>query len=259
MVLSEAGWTEGGSKRFIGHEGGMRGHIRYEITHENLLSLLGEFLDSPKRVLDMGGGAGLDARWLAGMKVPHDVKLMDPDPAMLAEATKHNDGRVEVIQGDTEAALALFGEAAFDLVLSHGVVMYLPEPGAELARLARLTRPGGFISLLNAGRQGKLDRYTQTADQAQLESIAATGHYDNNVGQRARAFSSEEFETMLQKARLETIDWFGVRVEHDDDDRPVDSVSAFHRNRVISEELRLSRDAQAREHGQMLHFVVRKP
>lgn len=236
----------------------MRGHVRYEVTRHNLAATLGEFLNSPRRIIDIGGGRGSDARWLAAMPAGHKVILVEPDETFVADAMQVNNGEIDVVRGTADTAAAIYAKQSFDLVLSHGVLMYLPDPQAELAKLAALTRPGGYISLLNANLLGKLNRYQSRGNQQMVDRLRLSGYYQNNLGQKARAFLPQEFEHMLSQAGLEAVDWFGVRIKSDDDTRQTDEVPTFHRNRAVDEEIRLSRDKTTRPQGQLLHYIAKK-
>lgn len=258
MRTSESRWSAESSQRFSDHQDYMRGHVRYEVTRRNLQAVLGEFLNSPRRIIDVGGGLGHDAAWAASLHSDNKVVLVEPDPASASQAAADYGKTIDVIAGNSDTAARRFDERSFDLVLSHGVLMYMEDPQAELNRLSRLIRPGGYLSLLNAGIFGKLERYEQKGDQTMVDSLRLSGYYTNNMQQKARAFLPQELEVMIDSAGLKTVDWFGVRIKSDDDNRKVDDVPVLHLNRLIREELSLSRDKTTRPQGQMLHFVARK-
>lgn len=258
MKSPESRWSAESSQRFSDHEDYMRGYVRYEITRRNLQATLGEFLDSPRRAIDIGGGRGSDAGWLASLNTDNQVILVEPDKDSIAQAADEYRDAIETVKGDSVTALRKYAERSFDLVLSHGVLMYMEDPQTELNRIVRLIRPGGYISLLNAGLLGKLNRYQQKSDKLMVDRLHLSGYYTNNMNQKARAFLPQELEKMIQSAGLDVVDWFGVRIKSDEDNRRVEDVPLFHRNRLVNEELRLSRDKSTRPQGQMLHFIARK-
>ncbi len=56
--------------------------------------------------------------------------------------------RVRLIEGDGAETGVHFLPGSFDVVLCHGVLMYVEEPDPMLAGLARMLAPGGLLSLL---------------------------------------------------------------------------------------------------------------
>lgn len=258
MTHPESGWSEKHSQLFADHDKTLRGHVRYEVTRHNLIKTLGEFLNTPRMVADIGGGQGRDAKWLAQVSAGHQVYLFEPDRSSVAKAEADNDGRIAVVNGDAQTALESFGSAAFDLVLSHGVLQYLPDPQAELERLAVLIKPGGYLSTLNAGILGKLNRYHDLNDQAMVDRLRLSGKFYNRLNVDARAFLPQEMTVRLEAAGFEVADWFGVRILSDEDPRLLDDVAAFHRNRLISSEIEASADPTLRPGGQLLHHIARR-
>jgi SAM-dependent methyltransferase len=103
------------------------------------------------RIVDIGGSTGGFAVRIAGHG--HRVTVVDPSPdalAALGRRAAENDvaDRVTGVQGDLAGLLDLVGEQQADLVLCHGVLGILDDPGAGLATIGRALRPGGTLSLL---------------------------------------------------------------------------------------------------------------
>jgi SAM-dependent methyltransferase len=124
---------------------------------------------APAVILDVGGGAGVYAAWLA--RAGYQVQLIDPIPlhieqAAAASAAQH-DHPFAVAIGDARALDA--PDASVDAVLLMGPLYHLTERADRLTALReakRVARPGGVIfavvisrfgSLLDALRQGILD------------------------------------------------------------------------------------------------------
>ncbi|MBM3151999.1 MAG: methyltransferase domain-containing protein [Chloroflexi bacterium] len=90
------------------------------------------------RVLEAGCGTGavlmdLDASDLHGL---------DLDPARLTLAQRHSPAAA-LVCGDT---LSLpYRPAAFDAVVSHFLLLWLPDPQRALREMKRVTRPGGCV------------------------------------------------------------------------------------------------------------------
>lgn len=110
------------------------------------------------RVLDVGGGNGLDSLPLA--RLGHRVVIVDYSAAMLADARARVEAAglqdsVELQQADIGDIADLFPGESFDVVLCHNVIQYIPvwnDQSALLCRLARVLRPSGFLSLVSMNR-----------------------------------------------------------------------------------------------------------
>lgn len=90
------------------------------------------------RIAEMGTGVGIGAAWLASA-MPADCTLVtaeiDPERAEMARQLLAEDRRVEVVTGDSAAAMSARGP--FDLLFCDG--------GGDYATLVGLVRVGGRI------------------------------------------------------------------------------------------------------------------
>ncbi|MFC5910216.1 class I SAM-dependent methyltransferase [Streptacidiphilus monticola] len=96
---------------------------------------------APAAVLDVGGGSGVHAEWLAADG--HAVTLVDPVPLHVEQAAAVPG--VTVLQGDARALAR--PDASVDVVLLLGP-LYLPERADRIRALAearRVVRPGGLV------------------------------------------------------------------------------------------------------------------
>lgn len=252
---------------FVDYSETVRGRIRYECVRQNLTPLVcGRMLE----VADIGGGTAIDAVWLAGLG--HRVTIVEPaeDQCRLAqeriEAVGEDiAGRITVLHGTAANILPdavvsdepQQGDGQFDLVLSHGVAMYVPDPEAFVHDLVRLTRPYGHISLLEKGRLGAqlaLEHAGRTEDARSLEM---THRFRNNLGREVWAFSPEELEHMLVTAGIWSVTWSGVRSpEADADRRPWNGLSVAEQQTVLEHERNWGRADDTRGLGQMLHVIA---
>jgi SAM-dependent methyltransferase len=104
------------------------------------------------RILDVGGGTGVHAAWLA--EDGHEVHVVDAVPRHV-EAVRRlapSRGRVSAELGDARRLAA--ADAAFDAVLLLGPLYHLTERAERVAALreaARAVRPGGpvFVAAVN--------------------------------------------------------------------------------------------------------------
>lgn len=124
--------------------GGGTSRIEFERTKE----LLRRFLPQPPAtVLDVGGGPGAYAAWLAGLG--YDVHLVDPVPLHVEQAA-------EVAQRAPEPFTVAIGDArsldredgSFDAVLLLGPLYHLTERTERVRALMearRVVRPGGVV------------------------------------------------------------------------------------------------------------------
>lgn len=101
-------------------------------------------------VLDVGCGTGIALREIADLVGRHGTIVgLDPSTAMLEHARVRLDGvpaRVELVQG-TATSTGLKRDR-FDAVRTERVLMHVNEAVEALAELARVTRPGGRVVLV---------------------------------------------------------------------------------------------------------------
>jgi SAM-dependent methyltransferase len=97
----------------------------------------------PARLLDVGGGPGVYADWLAGLG--YEVRLLDPSPLHVSQAIERSGGRFTAAEGDARDLDE--EDASYDAVLLLGPLYHLTERADRLAALRearRVLRPGGL-------------------------------------------------------------------------------------------------------------------
>ncbi|MFC8393340.1 MULTISPECIES: bifunctional 2-polyprenyl-6-hydroxyphenol methylase/3-demethylubiquinol 3-O-methyltransferase UbiG [unclassified Streptomyces] len=175
------------------------------------------------RVLDVGMGRGAQALWLA--RAGHQVTGVEQDAAMIAAAREALAGqpegireRMRIVEGAAGDTGVHFLPGSFDVVLCHDVLMYVEEPDALLAGLARMLAPGGLLSLLVRNGDAPAMRAGLRGDWA--EALAA--------------FDTESYRLKRLTATLAGIGaplhtWYGVRVFTDTaaDDAVPDDLDAL--------------------------------
>jgi demethylmenaquinone methyltransferase / 2-methoxy-6-polyprenyl-1,4-benzoquinol methylase len=105
-------------------------------------------------VLDVATGTGLVAAEL--LRRGFCVTALDQSAEMLATARARLEERAEVIEASAEALP--FADGAFDHLTVTYLLRYVDDPGATLAELARVVRPGGVVASLEFGVPGGLAR-----------------------------------------------------------------------------------------------------
>jgi SAM-dependent methyltransferase len=195
-----------------------QGYSRLEFARTK--ELLGRYLPLPPAVvLDVGGGPGLYAEWLA--EEGYQVRLVDPVELHIEEARKRAGGRFAVAQGD---ARRLDDEdSSCDVVLLLGPLYHLIERHDRLGALAeahRVLRPGGllaaaaisrFASLLDGLRGGFL---SDPVFRGIVERDLEEGQHRNpgRLGYFTTAFfhRPEELRAEVEATGFEGVQVFGV-------------------------------------------------
>jgi len=241
-----------------GYASQVNGYIRYRVIRDNLLETVPE-LRSPKqlKVIDIGAGDGREALGLSALG--HLLTVVDPSPTMVAHLRENADKFDEVLEGDVRVAIDQFGRAAFDGAMMHGVLPYVEQSGQELAELAKLVRPGGFISILNKGYNGTLLRYVNQRRFDEIPGYLKAGNYVvNRLGEEAWARRIDDTKRDFAAASLSIVNWFGVTVITDSIEDKVEDFDPNDLDLLTHLELELSRDPSSKGMGQMVHLVARK-
>ena len=97
------------------------------------------------RILDVGCGTGYFTRRFSAQG--YAVTGLDPDPAMLAYARAHRGGAEDYLRGD--ARRLPFQNGEFDYCVSIAALCFIAEERAALGELARVSRRGLALGLLN--------------------------------------------------------------------------------------------------------------
>jgi len=169
------------------------------------------------RVLDVGMGQGTQALRLA--RAGHQVTGVEKDPTMLMAAREALAGepegireRVRLVQSDGRDTGVHFLPGSFDVVLCHGVLMYVEEPDALLAGLARMLAPGGLVSLLVRNADALAMRPGLSGDWARAADSFDTVSYTNRLGLDVRADRLAALTATLAGIGAPLQAWYGVRV-----------------------------------------------
>ncbi|KOV71723.1 methyltransferase [Streptomyces sp. NRRL WC-3723] len=169
------------------------------------------------RVLDVGMGQGTQAVRLA--RLGHHVTGVEQDATMIAAArdavAREPEGireRVRLVQGDGRDTGVHFLPGSFDVVLCHGVLMYVEEPDPLVAGLARVLAPGGLLSLLVRNGDALAMRPGLSGDWSSALAAFDTTAYRNRLGLDVRADRLAALTATLDGIAAPLHAWYGVRV-----------------------------------------------
>lgn len=230
--------------------------------------------DGPLRVLDVGAGQGTQAIRLA--RLGHTVTAVEPSPQMRAAfaraATALEDEareRVTLLDGDVTALRHQTSPAAYDVVMCHGVLMYLPESGQAIAELARCAAPGALVSVVArnadalAWRPSMRHEWTAALnlldEQEHASAEERDAFYINEIGVRARADRLDELVATFERERLRVEQWYGIRVASDDVAVDTPAPPPDELARIVEVEDRLGRTDPYRRLGTLVHVIARAP
>lgn len=167
----------------------------------------------PARVLDVGGGTGVHAAWLA--IDGYEVRLIDPVVAHV-EAAAALDG-VEAELGDARRLDC--ADSSVDAVVMLGPMYHLihtTDRAQALAECRRVLRPGGviavagisrYLSLLESGAAGTLSAELAAA----VTAVIDDGIYDGHVGfTPSQWHTAEQLGDELRDASFRDVVVYGV-------------------------------------------------
>ncbi|POX40158.1 SAM-dependent methyltransferase [Streptomyces sp. Ru73] len=199
--------------------GGIRNTVRQELVARQLEEqITARFpVGQRLRVLDVGLGQGTQALRLA--RAGHKVTGLESDPTMLAAARATLAGepagiqeRVRLIEGDGRETGVHFLPGTFDVVLCHGVLMYVDEPDPMLAGLARVLAPGGLLSVLVRNADALALRPGLSGDWDTALAAFDSARYKNRLGLSVRADHLSELTATLAGIGAPLHAWYGVRL-----------------------------------------------
>jgi len=98
----------------------------------------GHLPPGPQRILDVGGGTGIHAAWLAADG--HHVHLIDPVPRHVEQARRHPASRGSITAELGDARDLRAARASFDAVLLLGPLYHLTERDDRIGALREAAR-----------------------------------------------------------------------------------------------------------------------
>ncbi|MFJ6081085.1 class I SAM-dependent methyltransferase [Streptomyces sp. NPDC092369] len=152
---------------------------------------------APARVLDVGGGSGVHAEWLA--RDGYEVELVDPVPLHVEQAAR----LPGVTAGSGDARSLPVADAGFDAVLLLGPLYHLPERADRVRALAeahRAVRPEGPVVAATINRFAGLhdllhqELYFDPARRARTDAVSDHGRHGPEGGLFTTAYFAEPTE-----------------------------------------------------------------
>ena len=166
----------------------------------------------PARILDVGGGAGVHARWL--VEDGYQVELIDPVARHVEQATKVCAASL----GDARHLVA--ANASYDVVQLLGPLYHLPDPQDRrqaLAEARRVVKPGGLVAAAAINRYASIFEHVTYAHlhkprlQEQISTILRTAVHDGKRGFTLAYFHrADELVGELRDAGLVDVEVFGI-------------------------------------------------
>lgn len=256
----------GGLDPWLARLGNLRNVVRQELVSRQLDAHLPQ---GHLRVLDVGAGQGTQSLRLAALG--HEVTAVEPDERMRKAFAAYAAGladpaRVTLVAGQLATLDAVLRDTAYDVVLCHGVLMYLPESAWAMSALARRVAPGGLLSVVARNGAAMAWRPAVRGDWpgalAMLDEIEAArragrdAHYVNEIGVSARADSPQALAAHAESEGLHVLSWYGIRVAtdgvHVDTPTPDPEELAL----LLDVEERLGRTDPYRRLGTLVHVVA---
>ncbi|UDY22150.1 class I SAM-dependent methyltransferase [Nocardioides sp. Kera G14] len=191
--------------------------IRYAVAADVLARQAQALMDTKGRqklrVLDVGGGDGMDALPLA--LAGHEVTIVDPTVAWLEEAKVRAASAGTTIRTD-EGGLDDLPEDRFDLVLCHFVLRYRPASAGDLAALAKVVAPGGRLSVMDVNPDGRVLRaLINSGPEAALTELHSDMAKVVTFDAEVRKVGWAAVEAALVENSLRSIGLFGNRIAND--------------------------------------------
>ncbi|WP_185092506.1 methyltransferase domain-containing protein [Streptomyces sp. 840.1] len=241
--------------------GGLRNTVRQELVARQLdEQIAARFpVGQRLRILDVGTGQGTQALRLA--RAGHTVTGLESDAGMLRTAREALAGepegireRVRLIEGNGQDTGVHFLPGSFDVVLCHGVLMYVQAPDAMVAGLARMLAPGGLLSLLVRNADALAMRAGTAGDWDTALASFDTDRYTNRLGVSVRADRLDALTATLAGIAAPLHAWYGVRVFTDNVRNDVALPPAAELERVLAAEDRAGRTDPYRRVAALLHL-----
>ncbi len=134
------------------HESVLRSHRSR--TAENSAAHLVPLLKPTDRILDVGAGVGTITADLAQLVHAVTATEIGPDGLAVTRATVAERGVSNVTFRTADIHALPFDDAIFDVTHAHQVLQHVADPIQALREMARVTKPGGIVSVRDSDYAG---------------------------------------------------------------------------------------------------------
>ncbi|WP_420641635.1 class I SAM-dependent methyltransferase [Candidatus Leptofilum sp.] len=186
------------------------GKLRYRVAQANLQPHLPP---PPARILDLGGGNGLDSIPL--VKLGYTAVLLDFSQEMIAQGQKlaaqeQVSDKISFQVGD---AAQFMVQEKFDIILCHNLLQYVEDATAVLQKIHQTLRPGGIFSLMITNPHTEtlayaLRDYDLAAAQ---ENLTKSTKYVETFNATIQRYTDDALKTMLQECGFMLLEQYGIR------------------------------------------------
>lgn len=151
-----------------------RAYLAPEVVRQRMRTLGLLAPQNGEHIVDIGCGPGLLTHDLAvEVGAAGRVLGVDNSPAMLELAARRCESLSQVELMETDAA-SLPGDAVFDAATCLQVLLYVEDPGAALAEIYRVLKPGGRVVIMETDWHGMV---LSSSDQALTARMTAAWDY----------------------------------------------------------------------------------
>jgi S-adenosylmethionine-dependent methyltransferase len=186
--------------------------------------------DHVLRILDVGGGTGVDAIPFAAQG--HSVSILDPSIELLKTA-RHNaqaagvSERVQFYKAELASIPKLFPQGHFDIILCHNVLQYVSDLRGALEAILYALVPSGFISTICVNRYSEPYRMAlqQLRPDMAYEHLNTSTIFSGVAKVDVQAYTAEEMSRAFQEVGSSLLAHYGLRCVFDyipDNDRKND-------------------------------------
>lgn len=233
-----------------------KGRLRQLVLQRDLAELA---LPVDTVVLDVGGGQGQLALWLAALG--HPVLLTDISTEMLAIAQQAAEAQGIELKVQQAGLQQLAGQVmagqmtAAPLVMCHAVLEWLADPADAIKQLWQLTAPGGWLSLMFYNKDAK--RFSNIV-YGNFNYVLRDLAYKKKVSLSPQnPLDPQAVMQWCQQAGFVVHSKTGVRCFHDYLRDRSEQQSEF--DKLLEVELRFNRQEPYASLGRYQHLLLKKP
>lgn len=165
-------------------------------------------LGEDDRVLDVGCGTGSLTEVIVATRAGAEVVGVDPSPSFVASARDRvRDPRARFETGDAQRLA--FPNGAFDCTMAMLVLNFVPDPGAAVAEMRRVTRPGGCVAACVWDYGGEMSMLRSFWDAAVRVDPSAAPRHEGRMPLCRRG----ELEALWRATGLEDVREDGITID----------------------------------------------